>query len=64
MDNTKKLMDEQGYEKKEVDEAVDIADDKQKELLARTIARWQNVKTDDDEKHGEWLKGTCFDRWR
>lgn len=54
-------MDEQGYEKKEIEEETEKANKRQQELLARAVARWQNCDKDEGD---EWLKGTCFDRWR
>ena len=39
-----------------------MADEAQKEKLARAIARWQNCNPEGD--NCDYLKNTCFDRWR
>jgi len=58
--NCQKFMEDQGYTKPEIEQVVEQAKGRVRELLARAVARMKHYTTDDDL----YLKPKMFDRWR
>ena len=57
----KYFMNDEGFEKHQIEDETESAKQKSNELIARAVARWKCANVDEDDSY---LLPKMFDRWR